>query len=153
MFSFFKSKKPSPTQIPSDPIPGAIPPAPREDDFIFIERRGQQPAADDGSSTGTGTSTGAVAGVGAGGALYPSVPEPPVAGNEQAGYPVPARQRSDEKTGHALHGVPFRLSVDIGQPTDMELTRIQANEILTYIARIMYAPEYDFSLERSVLQD
>lgn len=149
MFSFFKSKKPSPTQIPSDPIPGAVPPAPREDDFIFIERRGQQPT-DDGATNGIGT--GAVA-TGAGGGLYPTVPEPAATGSEQPGYPVPVRQRSDDKTGHALQGVPFRLSADIGQPANMEITRIQTNEILTYIARVMYAPDYDFSLERSVLED
>ncbi|XP_049288418.1 uncharacterized protein LOC125766463 [Anopheles funestus] len=144
MFSFFKSKKPSPTQIPSDPIPGAVPST--QEDFIFIERRGQQPADD---ATGTSTPAGTPAG---GGGLYPTVPEPPVAG-EKAGNPVPVRQRSDEKVGHALSGVPFRLSADIGQSSDMEITRIQANEILTYIARVMYAPDYDFSLERSVLQD
>ncbi|XP_050073183.1 uncharacterized protein LOC126561257 [Anopheles maculipalpis] len=149
MFSFFKSKKPSPTQIPTDPIPGAVPPAPREDDFIFIERRSQQPT-DDGSTNGTGTGA---APSGAGGGLYPTVPEVPAAGSEQPGNPVPVRQRSDEKAGHALHGVPFRLSADIGQPADMEITRIQTNEILAYIARVMYAPDYDFSLERSVLQD
>ncbi|XP_053663224.1 uncharacterized protein LOC128712351 [Anopheles marshallii] len=144
MFSFFsKNKKPSPTQIPTDPIPGAIPLT--QDDFIFIERRGQQ-SADDAAGTST------PAGTPAGGGLYPSVPEPP-AGGELSGKPVPVRQRSDEKTGHALHGVPFRLSADIGQPSDMEITRIQANEILTYIARVTYAPDYDFSLERSVLQD
>uniref|UniRef100_A0A182W4L6 UMA domain-containing protein n=1 Tax=Anopheles minimus TaxID=112268 RepID=A0A182W4L6_9DIPT len=144
MFSFFKSKKPSPTQIPSDPIPGAGP-APL-DDFIFIERRGQQPA-DDGSRTGTPT-----VGTPSGGGIYPNVPEPPTTG-EIAVNPVPVRQRSDEKVCHALNGVPFRLSADIGQPSDMEITRIQANEILAYIARVMYAPDYDFSLERSVLQD
>uniref|UniRef100_A0A182KHG1 UMA domain-containing protein n=1 Tax=Anopheles christyi TaxID=43041 RepID=A0A182KHG1_9DIPT len=160
MFSFFKSKKPSPTQIPAEPIPGAgppgghHPPTGREDDFIFIERRGgpAQPADDSSASTtpGGGTPGGSAAGSG----LYPTVPEPSTAGGDAVGNPVPVRQRSDEKVaGHALHGVPFRLSADIGQPTDMEITRIQANEILTYIGRVMYAPGYDFSLERSVLQD
>uniref|UniRef100_A0A182N089 UMA domain-containing protein n=1 Tax=Anopheles dirus TaxID=7168 RepID=A0A182N089_9DIPT len=144
MFSFFKSKKPSPTQIPTEPIPGAVPPAPREDEFIFIERRGQQPA-DDPAAAGGGAA-------GATGALYPTVPDVPT--GEMSANPVPVRQRSDEKvSGHALHGVPFRLSADIGQPTDMEITRIQANEILTFIGRLMYAPSYDFTLERSVLQD
>uniref|UniRef100_A0A182Q059 UMA domain-containing protein n=1 Tax=Anopheles farauti TaxID=69004 RepID=A0A182Q059_9DIPT len=146
MFSFFKSKKPSPTQIPADPIPGAVPPAPREDEFIFIERRGQQPA-DDPSGTVSPAAAAAAAGT-----LYPSVPDVP--SGEIGGNPMPMRQRSDEKvTAHALHGVPFRLSADIGQPADMEITRIQANEILTFIGRLMYAPSYDFTLERSVLQD
>uniref|UniRef100_A0A182LY51 UMA domain-containing protein n=1 Tax=Anopheles culicifacies TaxID=139723 RepID=A0A182LY51_9DIPT len=142
MFSFFKIKKPSPTQIPSEPIPGAGPSA--QDEFIFIERRGQQPADD-----GTGTPT---VGTPSGGGLYPNVPEPPTAGDGVMN-PVPVRQRSDDKVGHAMSGVPFRLSADLAQPSDMEFTRIQANEILTFIARVMYAPDYDFSLERSVLQD
>uniref|UniRef100_A0A182P7U3 UMA domain-containing protein n=1 Tax=Anopheles epiroticus TaxID=199890 RepID=A0A182P7U3_9DIPT len=154
MFSFFKSKKPSPTQVPADPIPGAgspaVPPPTREDDFIFIERRGGPQPADDTTAAG-GSTPGGTPSRASG--LYPSVPEPPTIGST-AGNPVPVRQRSDEKVaGHALHGVPFRLSTDIGQPADMEITRIQANEILTYAGRVMYTPGYDFSLERSVLQD
>uniref|UniRef100_A0A182UEE8 UMA domain-containing protein n=1 Tax=Anopheles melas TaxID=34690 RepID=A0A182UEE8_9DIPT len=157
MFSFFKSKKPSPTQVPTEPIPGAGTAAhhhqpPAADDFIFIERRGggsAQPADETLAPGGTPS------GPAAGSALYPAVPEPPGGGGGDAvGNPVPVRQRSDEKVvGNAVHGVPFRLSADIGQPADMEITRIQANEILTYIGRVMYAPDYDFCLERSVLQD
>ncbi|XP_055586297.1 uncharacterized protein LOC129738969 [Uranotaenia lowii] len=137
MFSFFKSKKHSPDQAPADPIPGPVPPAPKEDDFIFIERKGSAP----GSNTGSPSH-----------GLYPPIPgrsaPPSVVGSPTA----ITRQQSEDKTLHAMHGVPFKLSPELVKDSSTEITQYQVNEILAFIGKTTNARlDYDFSLERSVL--
>uniref|UniRef100_A0A2M3ZAP6 UMA domain-containing protein n=1 Tax=Anopheles braziliensis TaxID=58242 RepID=A0A2M3ZAP6_9DIPT len=143
MFSFFKSKKPSPDQTPSEPIPGPIPSPPREDSFIFIERR---PIPNSGGPAGESS-------ISSGAPVDPTGQGTPAA----ATSPV-VRHRSEEKVGHyALHGVPFRLGTEIDpSSTDPEMTRLQVSEILTFIGRASAMEhdspvDYDFALERSVL--
>ncbi|XP_052862263.1 uncharacterized protein LOC128268977 [Anopheles cruzii] len=149
MFSFFKSKKPSPEQTPSEPIPGPIPVVLKDEDFIFVERRGspkggpgaEQPSGGPGASLPASSNSSA---------LYPAVPERPKS-------PVNVRQHNEEKIGHVLHDVPMRLAAELCPYTNPEDTRIQLNEVLAFIWRSTSGYEtmvdYDFSLERSVLQD
>ncbi|XP_058442991.1 uncharacterized protein LOC131425261 [Malaya genurostris] len=136
MFSFFKSKKPSPDNSPAEPIPGPIPPTPKEDDFIFVERKSSNPpSVADSPSHG----------------IYPSIPVATGAGSTGI---AAVRQRSEEKTSHILHGVPFKLSPGLAKDTSMEVTQYQLNEILNFIGRVTNAQlGYGFSLERSVLND
>lgn len=147
MFSFFKSKKPSPDHTPVEHIPGPIPPAPKEDDFIFVERKG-------GSTPSPSNSGGALndSSPSRGGSLYPNIP---VAG-VPAAAPVHQRQQSEEKAGHhVLHGVPFKLSPELAKDSShWEVTQYHANETLSFITKsAAVRVEYDFSLERGVLYD
>ncbi|XP_050099427.1 uncharacterized protein LOC126579833 [Anopheles aquasalis] len=144
MFSFFKSKKPSPDQTPNEPIPGPVQSPPREDSFIFIERR---PIPN--SSGGSAQPESSISAEGAGAPTGPGTP---------AATSTVMRHRSEEKVGHyALHGVPFRLGTEIDPSyADPEMTRLQVTEILTFIGRAsameLDSPvDYDFALERSVL--
>ncbi|XP_055639150.1 uncharacterized protein LOC129777073 [Toxorhynchites rutilus septentrionalis] len=133
MFSFFKSKKPSPVHTAEEPIPGPIPPAPRDDDFIFIEQKGSTPPS--GITDG----------------LYPNLPGVPVPAANSSGQ---VRQKSEEKMSHHLEGVPFKLAPTLAPDNNAEISQYQVNEILAFIARRKHSPlEYDFSLERSVLSD
>lgn len=152
MFSFFKSKKPSPDQTPSEPIPGPIPSPPREDSFIFIERRpipnSGGGATDEWNNRGPAGESSTSSGV----AVGPTGPGTPVATS------TVARHRSEEKVGHyALHGVPFRLGNEFDPSyADPEMTRLQVTEILSFIGRASAMEhdspvDYDFALERSVL--
>lgn len=144
MFSFFKSKKPSPDHTPAEPIPGPIPPAPKEDDFIFVERKGSVPSPSSGSANELSPSQGG---------LYPSIPE---ASGSNSVSPV-RRQHSDDKAAHhhVLHGVPFKLSPELARDNNhLEVTQYHANEVLSFITRTATVRvEYDFSLERSVLYE
>ncbi|XP_065085453.1 uncharacterized protein LOC135707538 [Ochlerotatus camptorhynchus] len=142
MFSFFKSKKPSPDHTPVEPIPGHIPPAPKEDDFIFIERKGSIPSP---SSSGANESPSR-------GGFYPSLPE--ASGTNPA---TPVRRQHSEDQGahhHVLHGVPFKLSPELAKDSNLEITQYHANEVLSFITKTATIRlEYDFSLERSVLYE
>lgn len=147
MFSFFKSKKHSPDHTPAEPaIPGPVPPAPKEDDFIFVERR-------QGSSPSEGTSPSH------GGSLYPAIPGSPAAApsSRPASHPAtPVVQRSfSEDRVPYLSGVPFKLSPELVKDNGQEITQFQVNEIMAFIGRTerSQAMEYDFSLERSVLSE
>ncbi|XP_062537531.1 uncharacterized protein LOC134205881 [Armigeres subalbatus] len=148
MFSFFKSKKPSPDHTPAEPIPGPIPPAPKEDDFIFVERKGSTPSpSTSGGGTLNDSPSRAVSG------LYPSIPTVPAA----AAAAGTTRQQSEEKVGyHVLHGVPFKLSPELSKDSShWDVTQYHVNETLSFITRSTAAGrvEYDFSLERSVLYE
>lgn len=142
MFSFFKSKKPSPDHTPAEPIPGPIPPAPKEDDFIIVDHKGSTP-----SSTADSPSRG----------IYPAIPLPPnysIDVMPGAALPTTTRQHSEEKTGHILHGVPFKLSAELAKDNNLEITQYQVNEILAFVNRVSTSQlDYDFSLERSVLSE
>uniref|UniRef100_A0A2M4AR19 UMA domain-containing protein n=2 Tax=Anopheles triannulatus TaxID=58253 RepID=A0A2M4AR19_9DIPT len=151
MFSFFKSKKPSPDQTPSEPIPGPVPSPPREDSFIFIERRPIPSSG--GGATDEWNSRGPAGdpSISSVGAVGPGQDTP-------ATSPTVTRHRSEEKVGHyALHGVPFRLGTEVDSSyTDPDMTRLQVTEILTFIGRASamehgISVDYDFALERSVL--
>uniref|UniRef100_A0A1Q3FHQ4 UMA domain-containing protein n=1 Tax=Culex tarsalis TaxID=7177 RepID=A0A1Q3FHQ4_CULTA len=144
MFSFFKSKKHSPDHTPAEPaIPGPVPPAPKEDDFIFIERRQGSSPADGGSPAG-------------GSSIYPTIPGSPAAAG--GGISTPAtpvtRQKSEERVPY-LAGVPFKLSPELAKDNGQEITQYQVNEIMAFIGKTSrsHATEYDFSLERSVLSE
>uniref|UniRef100_A0A1Q3FHJ2 UMA domain-containing protein n=1 Tax=Culex tarsalis TaxID=7177 RepID=A0A1Q3FHJ2_CULTA len=145
MFSFFKSKKHSPDHTPAEPaIPGPVPPAPKEDDFIFIERRQGSSPADGGSPAG-------------GSSIYPTIPGSPAAAGGGS-FSTPAtpvtRQKSEERVPY-LAGVPFKLSPELAKDNGQEITQYQVNEIMAFIGKTSrsHATEYDFSLERSVLSE
>lgn len=145
MFSFFKSKKHSPDHTQAEPaIPGPVPPAPKEDDFIFVERR-------QGSSPSEGTSPAH--------GLYPALPGSPATGassrpSSHPATPVVQRAFSEERVPY-LSGVPFKLSPELVKDNGQEITQFQVNEIMAFIGRTGRAQgvEYDFSLERSVLSE
>lgn len=150
MFSFFKSKKHSPDHTPAEPaIPGPVPPAPKEDDFIFIERRqGSSPITDGGSPSHFGN----------GSSIYPAIPGSPMVGGASRPSSTPAtpvaRQKSEERVPY-LSGVPFKLSPELAKDNGQEITQYQVNEIMAFIGKAgrSHALEYDFSLERSVLSE
>ncbi|XP_053683343.1 uncharacterized protein LOC128733638 [Sabethes cyaneus] len=140
MFSFFKSKKPSPDHSMAEPIPGPVPPAPKEDDFIIVEHKGSPSSSADSPSRG----------------IYPSIPLPPgVTANTVPGAAISAtRQQSEEKTSHILYGVPFKLSAELAKDNNLEITQYQVNEILAFVNKVAVSQlDYDFSLERSVLSE
>ncbi|XP_055523463.1 uncharacterized protein LOC129717520 [Wyeomyia smithii] len=140
MFSFFKSKKPSPDHTPAEPIPGPVPPAPKEDDFIIVEHKGSPGSAADSPVRG----------------LYPSIPLPTNSMGNVPGAAVATatRQQSEEKTSHILYGVPFKLSPELVKDSNLEITQYQVNEILAFVNKVAVSQmAYDFSLERSVLSE
>ncbi|KFB43902.1 hypothetical protein ZHAS_00011725 [Anopheles sinensis] len=145
MFSFFKTKKPSPTHTPVEPIPGAAPAPPREDDFIFIERRGASPKPNvGGEDEKSPLSPG-------GSGLYPAIPGP-LAKDPAKVAPV-ARQYSEEKWTHFMSQVPFKLAPELCVDDLNELSRLQTYDVLSYITQILYSQEYNFHLEKSVLNE
>lgn len=153
MFSFFKTKKPSPPSSSpdeSDPIPSA-------GDFVMVGD--QRQGADNPNPNPT---------------PYGYPPLYPNFGNQFGGYPSgmpqpyppplptlptqPARpqlQHSDSIQHYSyLNGVPFKLSSELSTGNMDEITKIQVDEILALITSTMELTkkDYDFKLERSLLQ-
>lgn len=143
MFSFFKTKKPSPSSSPeSDPIPSG-------NDFVIVDQRqgGADPSKPqhqapypiypnfDQHFSG-----------------YPGVPPMP----PMPMYPVrPTLQHSDSVQNTTyVHDIPFKLSPQISMGNSDEITRIQVDDILASITSKMQLTQidYDFTLERSLLQ-
>lgn len=123
MFSFFKSKKNSPTGTPPEsepPIPSAD-----SDEFIFVDKK------EDSRPTTTG------------GSVYPPL----------GPYPPNLPSRPEQQPIHALHGVPFKLSPEItnGDENSVEITKFQVNEISSSIGRINLDLNYDFAFEKEII--
>lgn len=138
MFSFFKSKKPSPSSSPeSEPI-GSGPAS--GTDFVVVEKRdptqpGLYPSFDP-SRTPYG---------------YPTRSHLPAAPSTQ---PTTTTTSSDNtQNTNYLHGVPFKLSSELTATDSSEITKIQIDDILTMITSRMHMPkpDYDFALERSTI--
>lgn len=139
MFSFFKSKKPSPSSSPeSEPMSG--PPSGPPNDFVLIENRNDRPAQP---------------------GLYPSFGPSP---SQPYAYPAPSypptmpatqptATAADTHPTSYLHGVPFKLSSDLSTNDTSEITKIQIDDILSTITSKMHVsrPDYDFALERSTI--
>jgi len=127
MFSFFKSKKPSPPSSPEpEPIPG-----PNGDGFVVVNPRpDEQPKP----------------------SLYPNfdgnfgpVPNQNVPGRPSTGGNSPPV--------NYLSGVPFKLSSELSIGDSNEIMKIQVDDILAIITSKMQMEDksYDFGLERSVI--
>lgn len=141
MFSFFKTKKTSPSSSDEDPIPSA------SSDFEIVN---PMPG---GSQPNPNT------------APYPSYPYPIYPNFNNSGNPsvspyppaLPTRpqlQHSDSVNYSYLSGVPFKLSPKLSKGNNSEIVKMQLDEILASITSKMYITQldYDFTLERSILQ-
>lgn len=139
MFSFFKTKKTSPSSSDEDPIPSA------SSDFEIVNPMpgGSQPNANP--------------------TPYPSYPYPIYPNFHNSGNPsvyppaLPTRpqlQHSDSVNYSYLSGVPFKLSPKLSKGNNSEIVKMQVDEILASITSKMYITQldYDFTLERSILQ-
>lgn len=140
MFSFFKSKKPSPSSSPeSEPMGSGSGPASGAD-FVVIEKRDPtQPGLYPGFGP-TGIPYG-----------YPMPSNLPVA---PATQPTTTTTTSDNtQYTNYLHGVPFKLSSELTTTDTSEITKIQIDDILSMITSRMHMPkpDYDFALERSTI--
>lgn len=131
MFSFFKSKKPSPSSSPeSEPIPG-------QGDFVVVEPK----VGGDTNPTQPN--------------LYPHFDQ------NTFGYPPamppvnPMKPATNENAQNIsyLHGVPFKLSSELSIGDSTEITKIQIDDILSVITSKMEVSQldYDFGLERSII--
>lgn len=145
MFSFFKTKKQSPSSSPeSDPIPSG-------NNFVIVDQI--QGGADPSKPQ------------------YPNQPPYPLYPNFDqhfSGYPGlppmppmpmnpvrPSLQHSDSiQTSNYVHDIPFKLSPQLSMGDTDEITRIQVDDILASITSKMELTQldYDFTLERSLLQ-
>lgn len=130
MFSFFKTKKPSPPSSPeSEPIPSSS-------DFVMV----------DPNKAGAGQ-----------GPLYPNFNQQ---FGHPSGIPpaLPTRppllHSESVHSSNYINGVPFKLSPEISSGDLEEITRIQVDDILALITSKMEITkiDYDFTLERSLLQ-
>lgn len=147
MFSFFKTKKPSPSSSPeSDPIPSA------SNDFEIVNPQGP------GARPNTAPYPYAAY-------PYPIYPNFDNVGNPSLYPPAlpnlpnlpnrPPLQHSESMShSNYLNGVPFKLSPQISTGNANEILRIQVDDILASITSKMYITQldYDFSLERSIIQ-
>lgn len=134
MFSFFKSKKPSPSSSPeSEPIPSA------DSEFVVVDPRNRDP-----SQPGQSASS-----------IYPNFDRNfglPASSLPAAGPMNPVREPAIQHINY-LHGIPFKLSSELSTGDSNEITKIQIDDILAIITSKLEvsAAEYDFGLERSII--
>ncbi|XP_031625434.1 uncharacterized protein LOC116342082 [Contarinia nasturtii] len=138
MFSFFKTKKPSPSSSPeSDAIPSAS-----SNDFVIVDPKqgpNQNPLYPNPYAS-----------------AYPNFDQH--FGNPSAMPAIPNRpplQHSDSvHHSNYVNDIPFKLSSELSTGNSNEITRIQVDDILSMITSKMGIAqmEYDFTLERSLLQ-
>lgn len=147
MFSFFKTKKPSPPSSPeSDPIPSA------GSDFVIVNQR--QGGSDPNPYLPYSSPY-----------PYPNPNPNPLYpnfnqnfGNPSGVPPIPIRpplQHSDSvHPTNYVNDIPFKLSPELSMGNSDEILRIQLDDILSLITSKMAITEidYDFTLERSLLQ-
>lgn len=136
MFSFFKSKKPSPPSSPEpDPVPG-----PNADGFVVIDSR-----------PGNGNFLPPTS------SLYPNFdgnfgnigPVPPIPN----AMPNASAGAANSTHVNYLSGVPFKLSSELSTGDQNEIMKIQVDDILAVITSKMQMEDknYDFGLERSII--
>lgn len=130
MFSFFKSKKPSPPSSPGpEPIPG-----PNSDGFVVVDPR---PDSQPNPS------------------LYPNFNGHFGSAPHHAPHHTPDRVPSGANSPpiNYLSGVPFKLSSELSTGDSNEIMKIQVDDILAIITSKMQVEDktYDFGLERSVI--
>lgn len=134
MFSFFKSKKPSPSSSPESEPTGSGPAS--GTDFVVIEQR-------DPTQPSLYPAFGPYG--------YPTPSNLPAAPTTQ---PTTTTTTSDStQYTNYLHGVPFKLSSELTTTDSSEITKIQIDDILSMITSRMHMPkpDYDFALERSTI--
>lgn len=134
MFSFFKSKKPSPSSSPElDPIPGP------DSGFVVVDptRNPNQPQNPN--------------------SMYPNFDGhfgvPPPIGPYAVNPTVSPKKEPSSPHISYLHGVPFKLSSELSTGDTNEITKIQIDDILAAITAKMEVSsnDYDFGLERSLI--
>lgn len=146
MFSFFKSKKPSP---PSSPEAEPENPIPSESDFVVVDPN-KAPTNPANPAGGTGLYPNFDQNFGGAGG-YPPMPHanPTLPGGR-------GLHRMDSVSqSNYLHGVPFRLNSELSEGDSSEITKIQVDDILAIIASKMEVTQtdYDFQLERSIINE
>lgn len=135
MFSFFKSKKPSPPSSPElDPIPGP------DSGYVVVD-----PARNPDPNQPRPNS------------MYPNFDGhfgvPPPTGPYAVNPSVSPKKELSSPYISYLHGVPFKLSSELSTGDTNEITKIQIDDILALITSKMEVSgnEYDFGLERSII--
>ncbi|XP_059619299.1 uncharacterized protein LOC132263522 [Phlebotomus argentipes] len=126
MFSFFKSKKSS----PEEPIPPANPPQGKPDDFVMVDPKPANPQP----------------------GVYPSLGPgmPPYAGLP-SNFPPQIATNQPQQPYNALQGVPFKLSDQLNTSDKTEVTKIMLYDFLEIFSRNNQKGDYDFAVERSVI--
>lgn len=141
MFSFFKSKKPSPSSSPESESFGGSGPM-SGNDFVVVDNRDNRNPAQP--------------------SLYPTFNPSalpygyPISTNPAAIPPTQPTETTNTDNSHTtnyLHGVPFKLSSELSTGDTSEITKIQIDDILSMITSKMHMskPDYDFALERSTI--
>uniref|UniRef100_A0A6B2EI41 UMA domain-containing protein n=1 Tax=Phlebotomus kandelakii TaxID=1109342 RepID=A0A6B2EI41_9DIPT len=127
MFSFFKSSK---KQSPEEPIPPANSSPAKPDDFVMVDPKPSNPQP----------------------GLYPSMGPgmPPYAGLP-SNFPPAMGPSQPQQPYNALQGVPFKLSDQLNTTDKTEVTRIMLYDFLEVFSRNRQKEDYDFSVERSVI--
>ncbi|XP_055713407.1 formin-1-like [Phlebotomus papatasi] len=129
MFSFFKSKK----QSPEEPIPPANPPPAKPDDFVMVDPK-PNPQPQPG--------------------MYPALGPggmPPFGGLPSAFPPSAGSSQQSLQPYNALQGVPFKFSEQLSTSDKTEVTKIMLYDFLEVFSRNHEKENYDFSVERSVI--
>lgn len=138
MFSFFKTKKSSPSSSPeSDPIPSA-------NDYVIVNQR--QGTSDINPNPNPNLP-------------YPLYPNFGQFFNPGVMPPIPPTrpplQHTESFQYSYVNDVPFKLSSQLSTGETNEITRIQVDDILASILSKVDITQidYDFTLERSILQE
>lgn len=132
---FGKKKRDSP---PSSPESG------QGDEFIFVERKGNQPPGPGSNEGSEGPPPN----------IYPNI-------NNIPQYPpsiaTDLPKQNIEPIQNILNGLPFKLCKQLvhNLNDDIEIDRHRVNEILSYILRMDNGDDimYDFGLEKSVITE
>lgn len=140
MFSFFKSKKHSPTASPEyDPIPGpdTRPSTADQDGFTVIN---PSPHRHNPHQRNSGDNfVYPTLGLGGGGVT-------------DNGGSTNVTLDSPSATFHPLQGVPFKIAAELKDDDTTEVCRLQIDEILAYLTRTFeLSGDYEFRLERAII--
>lgn len=154
MFSFFKSKKPSPTENTEfeHAIPG--PDASLDRDGFTVINPQPSPYQHNQyqqSGGGGGSSNFVYPNLGGGGIVSPLKFG---SGNGGGGSTTNQQQtpESPSATFHYLQGVPFKISSELNNNDTTEVSRLQIDEILAYLTRTFeLSGDYEFRLEHTLI--
>lgn len=156
MFSFFKSKKPSPTDSTEfeHSIPGPDTTIDR-DGFTVINPLNPHHSPYQHNQYqqqgGGGASNFVYPNLGGGGGSNPLSPLRFGSGGSATPNQQPTPE-SPSATFHYLQGVPFKLSAELNTSDTTEVSRLQIDEILAYLTRTFeLSGDYEFRLEHTLV--
>lgn len=152
MFSFFKSKKPSPTEF-EHAIPGPDTTAIDHDGFTVISPSNpQQPSPyhyNQYQQSG-GNNNFVYPNLGGGGGTVS--PLSIHSGGNRNTTNQQITPESPSATFHYLQGVPFKISAELNDSDSTEVSRLQIDEILAFLTRTFeLSGDYEFRLEHTLV--